>query len=201
MILFSLSSFCFSQNMPRVRFGTLDTNRVSVEEFNDQTGLTITKGYKIDSAMAYFSGANFSDVHVVNLYPHYDSLLFFRYKKSVMPGSVVSFDVSSSLPPADTHFKTCLNYFFYGLKKVDTFYNDPKLAEFKRLLDLKYIKGIIYFSGEFFPNVVSFYVNPGNLSELKKYFERAGRGTTITFENVYYLKDDKTIDTINRTFK
>ncbi len=194
--------YCFSQEQPRFNFGILDTTVVSVEEFNNQKELIIEKGFKIDTATAYFSGANFPLIRLVRIYPNFDSLTFSKFRDSIVPGSVVSFDVISSKISTNKHFRTTLSFVFYSLKKIDNYFSESSTrTEWKRLRELKYIKGTIYFSGSFFPNVVTISINSENLPQLKKQFDRCGPGSSITFENVYYHTDENKIDKLNMTFK
>lgn len=104
--------------MPLVTFGTLDTGRVSVEEFNAQKDLKIEKGYLIDSAEVIFGGANFPSLRQVRIFPEYDSVLFSELRALVAPGSVVYFQVYGKDKATRRPFRKDFNYIFYGGKKA-----------------------------------------------------------------------------------
>ena len=61
----------YNQALPQLRavvkFGNLDSSRISVEEFRAQKELIADKGYSIDSAKVYFSGAGFPSVQRTEL--------------------------------------------------------------------------------------------------------------------------------------
>jgi hypothetical protein len=116
--LASIWNFTFAQAKPKLYFGTLDTTRVSVEEFNAQRNLKIQGGYRIDSAVVYFSGTNFYTVQMVNFLPKFDSVKFLKCKELLMPGSAVVFEVTVKQWSNNASSKETLPFLFYSVKKL-----------------------------------------------------------------------------------
>jgi hypothetical protein len=69
-----------------------------------------------------------------------------------------------------------------------------------RLMNLNYISGIIYFSGEGFHNVVTFKVGTDS-TKLKQLFYRINNGSKISFENVYYKDNQNHIQKMDSSFE
>lgn len=193
--------FNYAQGKPSLFFGSLDSSRVSVEEFNMQRDLRVSDGYRIDSAVIYFSGANFFNVQVVNFIPNFDSVKFVACKKLLAPGSAAVFDVLIKKKPTNAPFKVALPFVFYSITKEKSALPNASNEEFKRLLKLDFRSGTVYFSGSNFSNVVSVFIRPESVSEAKKYFERCGPGSIITFDNVTIKDERNNLSKINMTLK
>ncbi|RYD75931.1 MAG: hypothetical protein EOP53_15645 [Sphingobacteriales bacterium] len=191
MMLF-LSTLAFSQSRYKIAYGDLDTNRISVEEFKNQKQLKSPDGISMDSAVAYFSIPGQTTIALVQYLPKFDSFRFRKYSDMLVPGATVIFSVFIK----DKKHKSDsvqLNYMFYSMAKGNiNFPSSPQYLEWKKLTELNYVSGRIYFSGTYFPNVISFSIKQGKTEELKKLFDRCAIGTVITFDNTSF-KDDKGI--------
>ncbi|MBP8115083.1 MAG: hypothetical protein KAY50_06990 [Chitinophagaceae bacterium] len=191
MMLF-LSTLAFSQSKYKITYGDLDTNRISVEEFKNQKQLKSPDGMSIDSAVVYFSIPGQTAIALVQYLPKFDSFRFRKYSDKLVPGATVIFSVFIK----DKNHKSVsvqLNYLFYSMTKGNiNFPSSPQYLEWKKLTDLNYVSGTIYFSGTYFPNVISFRIQQDKKDELKNLFGRCAIGTVITFDNVSY-KDEKGI--------
>ncbi len=191
IMLFS-SNHTFSQSTYKITYGNLDTNRISVEEFKNQQQLKSPDGIFIDSALAYFSIPGQNAIAVVEYLPKFDSVKFRKYSDILVPGATVIFKVFV----AEKNHKSIpvqLSYVFYSMTKGNiNLPSSPQYLEWKKLRDLNYLSGTIYFSGNYFPNVIAFNIKQGKTDELKKLFDRCAIGSVITFDNTSY-KDDKGI--------
>ena len=195
LIMLSLSSHTLSQSTYKITYGNLDTNRISrisVEEFNNQKQLKAPDGIFIDSAFAYFSIPGQTAIALVEYLPKFDSIRFHKYSDLLVPGATVIFSVFIK----DKNHKSDsvqLSYMFYSMTKGNIkFPSSPQYLESKKITDLHYVSGTIYFSGTYFPNVISYRIQQGKSDGLKKLFERCAIGTVVTFDNVSY-KDEKGI--------
>ena len=195
LIMLSLSSHTLSQSTYKITYGNLDTNRISrisVEEFNNQKQLKAPDGIFIDSAFAYFSIPGQTVIALVEYLPKFDSIRFHKYSDMLVPGATVIFSVFIK-DKSHKSDSVQLNYMFYSMTKGNiNFPTSPQYLEWKKLTDLNYLSGTIYFSGTYFPNVISFKIRKSKKNELKELFGRCAIGTVITFDNVSY-KDDKGI--------
>ena len=192
LIMLSLSNHTFSQSTYKITYGNLDTNRIFVEDFKNQKQLKSPDGIFIDSAFAYFSIPGHNAISVVEYLPKFDSVKFHKYSDILVPGATVIFKVFIT----DKNHKSSpvqLSYMFYSMTKGNiNFPSSPQYLEWKKLRNLNYLSGTIYFSGTYFPNVIVFSIQQGKNEELKKLFDRCAIGTVITFDNTSY-KDDKGI--------
>ena len=76
ILLSSFFSIAFSQATEKIQYGNLDTNRISVEEFKLQQGLSLPDNLILDSAVAYFSIPGQNSIFSVDYFPSFDSLKF-----------------------------------------------------------------------------------------------------------------------------
>lgn len=189
-----------AQHNSKVSFGSLLSNKVTVNDFNRQAGLKVEKGYSIDTAVAYFGGANFAHVRIVNFYPYYDSAAFERCRRNLMPGSTVMFDVKITQVKTGRRSKESLSYIFYGNDISNNSPREPTAQEmeWKWLMKLKYKSGIIYFSGAGFRNVLKITVQESNVQALKNAYNMVVPGSIISFENVAYENEDGSKGVLNR---
>jgi hypothetical protein len=201
LIMLSLSSHTLSQSTYKITYGDLDTNRISrisVEEFNNQKQLKAPDGIFIDSAFAYFSIPGQTAIALVEYLPKFDSIRFHKYSDMLVPGATVIFSVFIK----DKHHKSDtvqLNYMFYSMKGK-SISSSPQNLEWKKITDVNYLSGTIYFSGTYFPNVISYRIQQGKTDELKKLFGRCAIGTVVTFDNVSFKDEKGVLVTRNDSF-
>src|SRR5204863_8953486 len=98
-------------------------------------------------------------------------------------------------------FKVALSFNFYSMAKGNFAHSSASNNELERLINLDFRSGTIYFSGANFSNVISFFINPENLPDAKKYFDRCGPGSIITFDNVTFKDEQNSIKKINTTLR
>lgn len=199
LILLSISNYCFSQSKYKITYGDLDTISISVERFMQQKQLKIPDGLFIDSAFVYFSIPNQTAIVVVKYFPNYDSINFKKYSAILIPGSTVNFEVFIK---DENHksFAVQLSYLFNSMADRNIISSSPKYLEWVKLREFNYITGTIYFSGNYFRNVVAFRIQKDKSEELKKLFDRCAIGTVITFENTSYRNDQGILVTRNDSF-
>ena len=197
-IMLSLSSHTLSQSKYKITYGDLDTNKISVEEFINQKQLKSPYGLSIDSAVAYFSIPGQTAIAMVEYLPKFDGFRFRKYSDMLVPGATVIFSVfiKDKNHKSDT---VQLNYMFYSMKGK-SISSSPQNLEWKKITDVNYLSGTIYFSGTYFPNVISFRIQQGKKDELKKLFGRCAIGTVITFDNVSYKDENGILVTRNDSF-
>lgn len=118
-----------------------------------------------------------------------------------MPGATAIFKLIVKDKEGQRLNPVQLSYIFYSMKKGAAFEDSPIFLEWKRLRNLEYTGGTIYFSGTSFSNVVAFTPNNKNSDNLKKYFDRCTIGSVITFENTAYKDDNGSVSRLNETFK
>ncbi len=175
---------------------------ISVEEFKGQHKLKIPDNFILDSATLFFSIPGQQYIKQLNYYPNYDSINFSSICNLLVAGSWVSFRIMLTEKFQKKQSIVDLGYIFYGINKIKkqqaTSASD---IEFKRLSGLNYISGTIYFSGTYFPNVITFRVNDSDLSKLRELFYRCAPGSKITFEDVLYKDKIKGISKLNETFE
>lgn len=201
LIMLSLSSHTLSQSTFKITYGSLDTNRISrisVEEFNNQKQLKAPDGIFIDSAFAYFSIPGQTVIAVVEYLPKFDSIRFHKYSDMLVPGATVIFSVfiKDKNHKSDT---VQLNYMFYSMKGKSISSSTQNL-EWKKITDVNYLSGTIYFSGTYFPNVISLRIQQDKKDELKELFGRCAIGTVITFDNVSYKDENGILVTRSDSF-
>ena len=175
------------QQLFKITYGNLDTDRVSVTSFKLQKELVIHNGFKLDSALIYFQIPGESGILVVNYKPILDTVKFNKCINLLKPGSFVSFEniiiSDSSNNKYEPHNRV---YYIITPDGVYPHQDSESFIEIKRIQKLNYISGTIYFSGTYFPNVQVLKIDNNNLSSLSKSFDRCAIGTKINFENVYY---------------
>jgi hypothetical protein len=200
-MLVLITTISFAQHSPRVRFGSLDTSRVSVEEFNIQKELKIQEGYSIDSTIVLFGGANFTSLRPVHFLPEYDSIHFSELKALIVPGSVVYFQVFGKEKTTGKSFRKDFSYIFYGIKKVIPSQPSASNKELKRLIGLNYISGTLYFKGAHSDDLSIYPVSRQDKEGLKNLFSRLYPGASVIFDNVTYKDEQGNINKLNMTFK
>ena len=200
-ILMLIATISFAQHSPWVRFGSLDTSRVSVEEFNIQQELNIQEGYSIDSAIVFFGGANFPSLHRANFLPVYDSIHFSALKSLIAPGSVVYFQVFGKEKNTGKAFRKDFSYIFYGMKKIIFPQPSASNKELRRLSGLNYINGTLYFKGAHSDDLSIYPVSLQNKEGLKNLFNRLYPGASVIFDNVTYKDEQGHINRLNMTLK
>jgi hypothetical protein len=178
----------------------LDTNRIAVEEFKNQNALRLSDDLILDSAKAYFSIPG-RYITAVDYHPYFDSIKFSYYCGLLIPGAWVTFMVSVRDKVSNISSSVQLQYIIYSMVKMEKYASSPLILEWKRLRELNYKSGTIYFSGTKFINVVIFRIDNKNINELKKQFDRCALGSTITFENVTYYDEDDKIVLLDQVFK
>ena len=199
-LMLCLSNHTFSQSTYKITYGTLDTNRISVEEFKSQKQLKYQDGISIDSAVAYFSIPGQTAISLVEYLPKFDSVKFRKYSDILVSGATVIFKVFIT-DKDHKSYPVQLSYMFYSMTKGNiNFPSSPQYLEWKKLRDLNYLSGTIYFSGTYFPNVIAFNIQQGKTEELKKLFDRCAIGTVITFDNTSYKDDKSNLVTRNDSF-
>ena len=188
------------QQLFKITYGNLDTDRVSLTSFKQQNELVIHNGFKLDTALIYFQIPGESGILVVDYKPILDTIKFNKCIDLLKPGSYVSFKniiISDSLNNKFTPHNR-IHYIIIP----DTVYphkDSESFIEIKRLQKLNYVRGTIYFSGTYFPNVQVFKIDNNNLSSLNKAFDRCAIDTKINFENVYYKDDNnKVVGPLNK---
>ena len=201
LIMLSLSTPIFSQSTFKIKWGDLDTNRISVEEFRNQKHLNSSEGLLIDSAFVYFSIPGQNKIAMVEYLPKFDSVKFQKYSNLLVPGATAIFKIFVT----GKNYKSLLvqlSFMFYSMtKKNITFASSPQYLEWKKLKYLDYVSGTVYFSGTYFPNVIAFRIQQGKLEELKKLFDRCAIETVITFDNVSYRDNKGILITRNDSFR
>jgi len=188
------------QQLFKITYGNLNTERVSLTSFKLQKELVIYNGFKLDTALIYFQIPGESGILVVNYKPILDTVKFNKCINLLKPGSFVSFENIIISDSSNNKF-TPHNRIHYIITP-DTVYShkdSESFIEIKRLQKLKYVSGTIYFSGTYFPNVQVFKIDNYNLSSLSMTFDRCAIDTKINFENVYYKDDNnKIVGPLNR---
>ncbi|MBX2887795.1 MAG: hypothetical protein KF829_04010 [Ferruginibacter sp.] len=189
------------QQLFKITYGDLDTDRVSLTSFKLQKELVIHNGFKLDTALMCFQIPGESGIFVVDYKPILDTIKFNKCIDLLKPGSYVSFENIIISDSSNNKF-TPHNRIHYLITPdiVNTHKNSESFIEIKRLQNLNYVSGTIYFSGTYFPNVQVCRVYKNKSSFLTNAFERCAIGTKITLENVYYLDDDKKlVGPLNKT--
>ena len=187
LMLCLTSKILNGQQLFKITYGNLDTDRVSLTSFKLQKELVIHNGFKLDSALIYFQIPGESGILVVNYKPILDTVKFNMCINLLKPSSFVSFENITLSDSSNNKFSPH-NRIHYIITP-DTVYihkDSESFIEIKRLQKLNYVSGTIYFSGTYFPNVQVFKIDNNNLSSLNKAFDRCAIDTKINFENVYY---------------
>jgi hypothetical protein len=200
-ILLLVANKSLAQHEPWVRYGSLDSRKISVEEFNLQHSLEIEKGYTIDSAYAFFCGANFSSMHKINFVSEYDSIRFSELKELLVPGSAINFQVFTKQKLTGKPFRVCFNYTFYGTKKTIPAPPSESYKEVKRLSGLNYISGTLYFKAAHSDDLSIYLVSQQDKEGLENLFNRLYPGASVIFDNVTYKDEQGNINKLNMTFK
>lgn len=189
------------QQLFKITYGNLDTDRVSLASFKQQQYLVFHNGFKLDSAIVYFQIPGESGVFVVNYKPILDTIKFNRCIDLLKPGSYVSFEniiISDSLSNKFTPHNRV--HYLITPDSLNPYKDSESFKEVKRLQNLKYVSGTIYFSGTYFTNVLVCRLSKNKSSFLTNSFDRCATGTIITLENVYYLDDEnKVVGPLNKT--
>jgi hypothetical protein len=197
-----LCKVCLCQASEKITYGNLGTMAVSVEEFKKQHTLKIPGNLILDSAIVYFSIPGKKNIISLNYYPHFDPVNFTKLCDLLVPGAWVTFNIFFRDRVIQKPGSVSLGYAFYGMTKRDRVVpSSPSVTEWKRLRELAYSSGTIYFSGTCFDNVIAFRVEAGNLSKLKELFDRCAPGSKITFENVVYTDEKQVISRLSKTFE
>ncbi|MGC4103362.1 hypothetical protein [Ferruginibacter sp.] len=175
-------------------------NKIGLSSLKNAKKVVISNDLAFKSAQVYFSGTGFKSVWTQTLtqssLKELDSLIAL-----CQPGSQIIFD---------NIYITAKNGKAYGiegksytvitdeeLKKIQ----DNSLAEFRRLINLDFVRGTIYFSGANFSTIQQVFGKDMN-TEKHKVSERCAPGSVITFDNCVY-KNEKGILTVleNRSIK
>jgi len=195
LLLFSLNSFC--QNAKKRR-----SIKPDVASHFDADSLIKTINPDYWNATADFSGGTLSKDIITNIS---GANLFEIEKKadSLNTGRgafILFYDIRSMDGRKDT-VKQQYDSFSWStdsLRKEITYYD--KVNEIKHLMSLKFISGVVYFSGWDFPNVETASESSANLVPF--YFARTGPGSIIVFENaVFQNKDGTLLKPLNKTIK
>lgn len=175
------------QQLFKITYGNLDTDRVSLTSFKLQNELIIHNGFKLDSALIYFQIPGESGIFVVNYKPTLDTLKFSKCINLLKPGSFVSFENIIISDSSNNKYTPHNKIHYLILPDVVYPHKDSKsFIEIKKLQKLKYISGTIIFSGTYFANVQIIKIDLSNSSSLHQIFDRCAIGTKINFEDVYY---------------
>jgi hypothetical protein len=202
ILVFCLTpKFSNGQQLFKITYGNLDTNRVSLTSFKLQNDLVVHNGFKLDSANVYFQIPGESGVFVVNYKPILDTAKFNKCIDLLKPGSYVSFENIVISDSSNNKFTPHnLVHYLITPDNINSHKDSESFKELKRLQNLSYVSGTIYFSGTYFTNVLVCRVYKNKSSFLNNAFDRCAIGTKVTLENVYYLDNDsKVVGPLNKT--
>ena len=190
-----------SQQLFKITYGNLNTERVSLASFKRQKELAINNGFKLDSAIIYFQIPGEQGILVVNYKPILDTAKFNKCINLLTPGSYVSFE--NIILSDSSNFKYQPHNRVYYIITPDTILphkDSESFIEILRFQKLNYTSGTIYFSGTYFSNVLVYRIDNKKSTSLIKAFESCAIGTKITFENIYYKDEkDKIVGPLNKT--
>jgi len=119
-VLICLGYSCMTKNATqhgcKAKFGDLQGISISVVDFKKQKEVTVTKKYKIDTAIAYFSIPGKQGVYLVPMLPRFDRLQFKIAENLLTPGSSVTFKIICH--KKDTKIR-CETSFGYSIKTLE----------------------------------------------------------------------------------
>jgi hypothetical protein len=184
-----LAPLCFTQNAKQYK----------IKKTIAKSATDSAKRHPFYNALVYFSGNGQSQVKMATFYSS-DLPSLMKMIDSTSNGAIVTFDYLKYVNGyGDTKLITEIPYKFN--KGTDTVkYESNIIKELKKLINLNFISGTVYFSGTYFPNVLITY--PKGIESLNTYFKRCAPGTIVVFENCIYKNEDGSVSKpLSKSFK
>lgn len=172
---------------PVITLADITGIKIGVSQLMAQRTIKITNGFKLISGQLYFSGSAFPNVVIISI-PGFDvqrDSLF----KSCKPGTQINFD---NIKVADSTGKE-----YYISDETFTIITDNdaselaanSITELRRLINLNFVRGAIYFSGTYFSSVAGIYGSEINKAKYNL-SARCASGSIISFENCVYKNEN-----------
>lgn len=184
IVLINTSSLS-AQTKKNLRWGDLSETRISVQNFQEQSEITINKDYVIDSALILFNIPGSKGIEQVTFFPIFDSIRFKRATELLIPGSTINLYCKYR---DKASYRTDTAWKIYVIRSYKTeivgYTKTASQQELERITSLNLIKGTIHFLGANFPSVIKINLSEKNIERLQKMFARCGPGTILNFENV-----------------